>query len=104
MSLYGKFYFRPKDGEVLYTELMPVVKNESAIVGVVKMSETELVSDATVVLFSLENANSSPKFISQTKTDKDGHFCFGELSGEVLYQIKVFKEGSLSRYLEIPLD
>ncbi len=101
MSINGKFYFRPKQGEFLYTEYKPSMKKDCGIVGVVRISDKEFVENAMVLLFTLDDEYNSPKFVAQTRTDRDGHFFFGGLSEENLYMTKVFKEESSTRYLEI---
>lgn len=100
MSTYGKFYFRPLPGEQVSTEIVPREESRAAICGRVLDGEGGPLSDAVVLLF-LPGEGESMTLISRFVTDEDGHFIFGPLEGGTLYLIKVFKDDTKLRELEI---
>ncbi|MGI6029025.1 MAG: hypothetical protein ACOX81_06415 [Candidatus Heteroscillospira sp.] len=100
MSLYGRFYFRPGEGETLTTRLCCSGNPHGAVLGAVCTSSGEAVPGALALLFRVPDEGEI-ELIDQFSTDEEGHFFFGPLESGALYLIKVFKSSLELRELEI---
>lgn len=103
MSSNSSFYFRPNRGEQISTTISPSPEEYSAIIGRIIDAKGKPVESALVLLFRAGD-DSGPRLASRACTDEDGHFMFGPLEPESLYQIKVFKDNIKLRELEIVAD
>ena len=100
MSSYAKFFFRPARGEQIQTTIKPEPDDRAAISGRVIDGRDRAVTDAIVLLYRVTDGE-PPELLTRFCTDEDGHFIFGPLEGGRLYLIKVYKDGSQLRELEL---
>ena len=100
MSIYGRFYFRPGEGEAVTTRLCCASRQGSSIMGAVRTEEGECVSGAMALLFRVPRSG-EPELLAEFVTDEEGHFFFGPLESGELYLVKVFKSALEKRELEI---
>ena len=96
----SKFYCKPAPGERIETALTLIPDTSCAIHGVIRDPDDASLPAVLVLLFRQEEAT-PPVLIAQVMTDADGHFAFGGLSGDTLYQIKVFTQNTRVRTLEL---
>ena len=101
--MYPKFYFRPGRGEQVTTVIAPGEEPAASICGRVVDGRGAPVEHALVLLFSAEGER-TPALLARNTTDDDGQFLFGPLEPEALYLIKVFKNQTKLRELEIRAD
>ena len=100
MSIYGRFYFRPGEGESVNTRLCCTPGRGSSIMGLVETGEGAPVQGALALLFIVPD-HSAPELMAEFLTDEEGHFFFGPLESGKLYLVKVFKSQLERRQLEI---
>ncbi|MCL2401176.1 MAG: hypothetical protein FWC90_00890 [Oscillospiraceae bacterium] len=98
MSAGEKFYFKPTAGEHIETTVSLTPDTSAAILGTVFSAKDVRVSNALVLLF---RAGEEKKLIDRQFTDDEGHFFFGPIEGDVMYQIKIYKNHVKIRELEI---
>ena len=103
MSMYGRFYFRPGEGEMLTTRLCCAEKQGGAVVGQVCAAGGEPVPGALVLLFRVPEKGEI-QLMARFITDEEGQFFFGPLESGELYLVKVFKGTPDLRELEIAAD
>lgn len=97
--LHSKFYCKPAPGERIETALTIPPDTSAAIHGVLTDPEGVPLPAVLVLLFRMQD-DASPVLIAQITTDADGHFAFGGLLGDTLYQIKLFRQHTCARTLE----
>ena len=95
-----KFYCKPAQGERIETVLTVPLDTSSAIHGVLTDPDGIPMSAVLVLLFQTTE-DAPPSLIAQVTTDSDGHFAFGGLLGDTLYQIKIFQQNTRVRTLEL---
>jgi len=95
-----KFYCKPAPGERIETALTVSPDTSSAIHGVLTDPEGAPLPATLVLLFQTEE-DAPPVLIAQIATDAEGHFAFGGLMGDTLYQIKIFQQNTRVRTLEL---
>ena len=100
MSIYGRFYFRPGEGELLTTQLSCTQKPGGAVLGQVRTREGAPTPGALVLLFRVPEQGEI-RLLERFVTDEEGQFFFGPLESGELYLVKVFKSGLELRELEI---
>ncbi|MCL2343303.1 MAG: hypothetical protein FWC62_05340 [Firmicutes bacterium] len=100
MATYTKFYFRPGKGEQINATVTPEADGRSAICGKVLDPKGRPVPDALALLFRAPEGE-APVPEGRCCTDEDGHFLFGPLQSEALYIIKVYKNDTKIRELEV---
>jgi hypothetical protein len=98
MSSIGKFYFRPSEGEHIETAVQIEQEKAAAICGTVRDKAGAAVPEALVLLF---RSGPDRKLIDRQFSDDEGQFSFGPIEGNVLYLIKVYKNNTKIRELEI---
>jgi len=98
LSAGAKFYFKPAAGEHIETAVNIEPEFSAAILGTVRGGNGSPVDDALVLLF---RADGEKKLIGRQFTDDEGQFFFGPIEGEVMYQIKIYKNQVKLRELEI---
>jgi len=98
MSKKTKFYFKPAPGEQIETKIQIDHDLRSSIYGTVVDLEGAPISGALALLFRAGEAQTP---LSQFYTDEDGQFVFGDLFGDTLYLIKIFRSNRKIRELEI---
>lgn len=107
MSENTRFYFKPAQGEQIETRIKIGQNNKSSIYATVLDCDDKPVKGAVALLFRvLEEAEPEMReteLISNTHTDDDGQFVFGNLEGNVLYLIKIFFNKCKIRELEIKM-
>ena len=99
MSIYGRFYFRPGEGEQINTRLCCARSQGSAVMGEVINEEGLAVSGALALLFRVPERGRT-EFLAEFITDEEGHFFFGPLESGQLYLVKVYKGEQDIRFLE----
>jgi len=99
MSIYGRFYFRPGEGEQINTRLCCVGNQGSTVMGEVINESGSAVSGALALLFRVPERGRT-ELLAEFVTDEEGHFFFGPLESGQLYLVKVFKSELDIRYLE----
>jgi len=95
-----KFHCKPAPGERIETALVIPPDTSSAIHGVLTDPDGAPMPAVLVLLFQLAE-DAPPVLIAQITTDADGHFAFGGLPGNTLYQIKLFQPNTQMRTLEL---
>ena len=95
-----KFYCKPAPGERIETALSISPDTSSAIHGVLTDPEGVPLPAVLVLLFRTAE-DTPPVLIAQIVTDAEGHFAFGGLVGDTLYQIKIFQQNTRMRTLEL---
>ena len=98
LSSGEKFYFKPAAGEHIETTVNLTPDSSAAISGTVFSGKGTRVSGALVLLF---RTGEEKKLIDRQFTDDEGHFFFGPIEGDVMYQIKIYKNHVKIRELEI---
>lgn len=101
MSENSKFYIKPAPGEQIKTRIIMNSSAKSSIYASVVDNEDKPIKGALVLLFRVGEDEVKPDLISNCYTDDEGQFVFGNLEGNILYKIKVFKENTKIRELEI---
>jgi len=130
MSAYAKLFFRPGAGEQITTRITLEPESASAICGRVVGKNGASVENALVLLFKSEgnavggcksigiggggaigvgatmddrisNGGAANAPIDRFFTDADGQFFFGPLESETLYVIKIYKNDTKLRELEV---
>jgi len=96
----ANFYCKPACGERIETKLQITPDTSAAIHGVVSDTAGTAVPAALVLLFRVEEEQAHT-LIAQAATDSEGHFAFGGLEGDVLYRVKLFRQGAAVRTLEV---
>lgn len=97
----SSFYCKPAPGERIDTQLQLAPDDKSAIHGAVLDLERAPLSGALVLLFQVQS-DTEPRgrhLIAQCVTDSEGHFAFGGLWGDRLYQVKIFLQNTNVRTL-----
>ena len=94
------FYCKPAPGERIETAFSITSDTSSAIHGVVTDQDGAALVSVLVLLFRIED-DAPPVLIAQCTTDRDGHFAFGGLLGDVLYRVKVFEQNKRVRELTL---
>ena len=94
------FHCKPAPGERIETTLAIPPDTSSAIHGVLTDPKGVPRPAVLVLLFRLE-ADAAPVLIAQITTDADGHFAFGGLPGDTLYQVKLFQANTRMRTLDL---
>lgn len=102
MSSTANFYFKTSENEQIETSIHIRQDNRSAILGHLKNTEGAPVVDALVLLF--DGDEDSPSLLGQTFTDESGQFYFGPLEPNRLHHIKIYKNSTKLRELEICTD
>ena len=95
-----KFYCKPAKGERIETALTIPLDTSSAIHGVLTDPDGTPMPTVLVLLFQIAE-DAPPTLIAQIMSDTDGHFAFGGLAGDTLYQIKIFQQNTRVRTLEL---
>ena len=90
------FYLKPTPGQRVETQLTVQQDNTATIFG--RIHNTTGAPLPTVLVLLFQEGKDSP--IAQCESDLDGHFAFGGLPGNTLYQVKVFPPGPAPRVLE----
>lgn len=96
MGRFAKFYFKPRRGERVHTEVETAQDDSCGLYGTVTR-EGKAVPDAAVLLFDAEDG----ALLASCLTDGDGAFAFASLEAERLYLAKVYVDGVKIRELEI---
>ena len=100
MATYAKFYFRPGKGEQINATVSAEPDGRSAICGRVLDQKGRPIQDALALLFRSVEGD-APALEGRFCTDEDGLFLFGPLQSEVLYIIKIYKNDTKIRELEV---
>jgi len=100
MSAHAQFYCKPACGELIETILRLEPDKSAAIHGIVLDPADNPVPGASVLLFRTGEAQGESALIAKTSTDPAGHFVFGPLEGDVLYQVRAFRNDTVVRVLE----
>lgn len=100
MSAFTKFYFRPGEGELIETVVHLKPETHSSIHGSVRDSDGKSISNALVMLFKASD-DEELTLHTQMCTDEFGQFFFGPLTVGQLYMIKIFKNTTKIRELQI---
>jgi len=95
-----KFYCKPAEGERIETALTISPDTSSAIHGVLTDPDGLPMSAVLVLLFQTAE-DALPSLVAQVMSDADGHFAFGGLRGDTLYQIKLFQQNTRVRTLDL---
>ena len=98
MSAGARFYFKPAGGEQVDTTIRIENDKSAAICGTVVDGGGAAVTGALTLLFSAEG---DKRLIGSRFTDEEGQFFFGPIEGERLYLIKIYKNNTKIRELEI---
>ena len=98
------FYCKPAHAERIETKLHIAPDTTAAIHGTVFHTDGTPVSSALALLFRVDEDTKAHTPLAQTTTDADGQFAFGMLTGDVLYRVKIFRQGTRVRVLEIRGD
>jgi hypothetical protein len=98
VSSVGKFYFKPSEGEHIETSVQIEQEKAAAICGTVRDKTGAAVPEALVLLF---RSGPAQKLVDRQFSDEEGQFSFGPIEGNVLYLIKVYKNNTKIRELEI---
>jgi protocatechuate 3,4-dioxygenase beta subunit len=96
-----KFYVKPAPGEPVETAVSLERDLSAAVSGTVISSGGAPVGEALVLLF---RAGEEKTLIGSQLTDDEGQFFFGPIEGDVLYQIKIYKNTVKVRELEVIAD
>jgi hypothetical protein len=96
VSAVTAFFLKPGEGEHLETNVELEPSKAAAVCGTVTQSG-EPVRHALVLLFHAEER----KLIDRQFTDADGQFFFGPLEGNRLYLVKIYKNSTKIREVEI---
>ncbi|MBE6992383.1 MAG: carboxypeptidase regulatory-like domain-containing protein [Ruminococcaceae bacterium] len=97
----SQFYFRTSENEHIQTTVHIQPESRCVITGRVLDEKDSPVSDAAVFLYQgIEPA----LLLAQSFTDGDGTFCFGPLQNDTLHKIKIYKNNSKIRELEIKTE
>jgi len=96
-----KFYCKPAQGERIETALTIPLDTSSAIHGVLTDPDGAPIPAVLVLLFQIVE-DTPPALIAQIMSDAEGHFAFGGLVGDTLYQIKIFQQNTRVRTLDLP--
>ena len=98
MSAGAKIYFKPAEGEHIEATVNIEPEKAAAFSGTVRNKAGEAQADALVLLF---RAAEGKKLVGRQFTDEDGQFFFGPIEGGILYLIKIYKNNTKIRELEI---
>ena len=101
MSAFTKFYFRPGENERISTSVLLESDVRSSIHGIVRDPAGHPVADALVLLFNTCSTPEELALQAETITDEAGFFVFGPLTAGQLYGIKIYKNDTKIRELEI---
>ena len=101
MSAFTKFYFRPGENERISTSVLLESDVRSSIHGIVRESNGRPIADALVLLFTTGADSADLSLQGESITDETGFFVFGPLTAGQLYVIKVYKNATQIRELEI---
>lgn len=97
----SQFYFRTTENEHIHTSVHIQPESRCVITGKVLDENESPVSGAAVLLYlGLE----PHRLLAQSFTDGDGVFCFGPLEKDTLHKIKIYKDNSKIRELEIKTE
>ena len=96
-----QFYFRTTESEHIQTTVHIQPESRCVITGRVLDEKDLPVSDAAVLLYQGLEPH---LMLAQTFTDADGTFCFGPLQNDTLHKIKIYKDNSKIRELEIKTE
>ena len=96
-----QFYFRTTESEHIQTTVHIQPESRCVITGRVLDEKDLPVSDAAVLLYQGVEPH---LMLAQTFTDADGTFCFGPLQNDTLHKIKIYKDNSKIRELEIKTE
>jgi len=100
MSTHAHFYCKPACGELIETTLRLEPDKSAAIHGIVLDPADSPVPGASILLFRIDETQNESALIAKACTDAEGHFVFGSLKGDVLYQIRAFRNDTAIRVLE----
>jgi len=84
---YKGFYFRPAEGEQVFSVLRPEAEKHAAVLGRVVDTSGRGVTEAQVLLFRAEEKEYIP--LCCGCTDSAGYFAFGPLEPGKLYYIRL---------------
>ena len=98
MSAGARFYFKPAKGERVDTTVGIENDKSAAICGTVLGGDGRPVTGALTLLFAAEGDR---RLLGTQTTDEEGQFFFGPIEGEKLYLIKIYKNDTKIRELEI---
>ena len=98
MGAGAKFYFKPAVGEQVETVVNIEPDSSAAILGTVVNRGGIPVDNALILLFKV---GKEKKLIDRQVSDDEGQFFFGPIEGDVMYQIKIYKNHVKIRELEI---
>jgi len=99
MGLSSKFYFRPGDGSQIDTTVHIRRDSRAAVSGRVVDPSGSPVEGALCLLVDAEGK--TELLLASCYTDESGCFAFGQLEGDRLYLVRVYKDGLELRALEL---
>ena len=102
MDSHFSFYCKPKKGQRIEAVLQVERAQSAAIHGVLRDSGGEPLTEALALLFRADENKDVP--IAQAQSDPEGHFAFGGLQGDTLYQVKIFQQNREIRKLALGED
>lgn len=100
LNLFQSFYVKPAANELVETTVHIQPDPRPALVGTV-LSEKRPVQDALVAIYLSGGQDAPDQPVGSLYTDELGHFAFGPLEPQKLYQVRVFKAGPAARSLEL---
>lgn len=96
-----QFYFRTSENEHIQTSVHMQPENRCIITGKVLDEKDSPVCDAIVLLY---RGIEPHQLLARSFTDGEGVFCFGPLEKDTLHKIKIYKDNSKIRELEIKTE
>ena len=96
-----QLYFRTTENEHIQTTVHIQPESRCVITGKVLDENESPVSGAAVLLYQGLEPH---QLLAQSFTDGDGVFCFGPLEKDTLHKIKIYKDNSKIRELEIKTE
>ena len=100
MNLFQSFYVKPAANELVETTVHIQPDPRPALLGTV-LSGKKPVQDALVAIYLSGGQVAPDTAAGAIYTDELGHFAFGPLEPQKLYQVRVFKAGPSARNLEL---
>lgn len=100
MNLFQSFYVKPAANELVETTVHIQPDPRPALLGTV-LAGKKPVSDALVAVYLSGGPDAPDQPVGSLYTDELGHFAFGPLEPQKLYQVRVFKASGAARNLEL---
>ena len=100
MNLYQSFYVKPAANELVETTVHIQPDPRPALLGTV-LSGRKPVQDALVAIYLSGGSDAPDQPVGSLYTDELGHFAFGPLEPQKLYQVRVFKASPSPRNREL---